>query len=116
MASSAVLAVSSVGGPATDVGRIRAALSLAVRRGLGLVFGVSWVVNIGLLVAAGGCIYFIGESRETIELMKRAVWSRYATGGGDILDPSRLGMGVAAGLVGVAVALVACVAMLASLF
>jgi hypothetical protein len=81
-----------------------------------LVFGVSWAINIGLLLTAAGWIYFFGESRETIELMKRAVWSRYAAGGGEILDPSRLGMGVAVGLVCVAVALVACVAMLASLF
>jgi hypothetical protein len=81
-----------------------------------LVFGVGWAINIGLLLTAAGWIYFFGESRETIELMKRAVWSRYATGGGDILDPSRLGMGVAVGLVCVAVAFVACVVMLASLF
>lgn len=116
MASNAALAANGPGALTPVVETTGAAGLSALRRLLSIVVGVSWAINVGLLLTAAGWIYFFGESRETIALMKRAVWSGDATSGSAILDPSRLGIGVAVGLVCIAVALVACLAMLASLF
>jgi hypothetical protein len=77
---------------------------------------VAWAINLGLLLAAFGWIYSFGESRETIELIWRAVMPGDSVSATAILDPSRLGMGVAVGLAAIAVVLCSCAAMLASLF
>jgi hypothetical protein len=81
-----------------------------------LLISASWAINAVLLVAAFGWIFFYGESRETIALIVRAVAPAGSTSTVVIRDPSRLGMGVSAGLVAIAFVLCTSLAMLASLF
>jgi hypothetical protein len=100
---------------ATSRSGSRSTAPVGMRRVGGIVVVVAWAINLGLLLAAFGWIYSFGESRETIELMKRAVMPGDSTATA-ILDPSRLGLGVAVGLAAIAVVLCSCAAMLASLF
>lgn len=86
------------------------------RKYANFLISVSWAVNTALLVAAFGWVFFFGESRESIELMLRAVLPAWSTSTVVIRDPSRLGMGVSVGLVAIAFVLATCLLMLASLF
>jgi hypothetical protein len=115
-ASKADLTAHGDGLTATSQAGSRSTAPVGLRRASGLFVVVAWAINLGLLLAAFGWIYSFGESRETIELMKRVMTLGDSTSSPAILDPSRLGMGVAVGLVGAAVVFCSCAAMLASLF
>jgi len=107
---------------ATDVARAtskkanRSARTIGARRVADFLVSVSWAINTVLLAAAFGWIFFFGESRESIELMVRAVLPAWSASKTPILDPSRLGIGVSIGLVAIAFVLCTSLAMLASLF
>src|SRR5262245_26755654 len=80
------------------------------------VISFAWAINIGLLIAAFGWIYFFGQSRGIIELMKYQLGFIDPAAGIVVLDPSRLGSGVTIGIVAVVVVVCSAVVMLWSLF
>jgi hypothetical protein len=74
----------------------------------------AWGLNILLLGSAFGWVFFFGESRTTIGLMRQVVFGG-SSSGIVIRDPSRLGSGVTIGLIAAVAALVTGASMFVSL-
>ena len=101
---------------ATNGAASRGAWSTGLRPFLAYVVSIAWMINVGLLLTAFGWVYFFGQSRGIIELMKYQVGVADPTIGIVVRDPSRLDSGVTIGIIAAVFASCAAVAMLGSLF